>query len=80
MASEIAFMKNTSDGLNTIAAGLGLRPGDNVVVCPEFEHANNIYPWQNRQQDGLEVRFVPMSGGSSRRTRSARRSMRAPGW
>jgi selenocysteine lyase/cysteine desulfurase len=61
--SEIAFMKNTSDGLNTIAAGLGLRPGDNVVVCPEFEHANNIYPWQNRQQDGLEVRFVPMSGG-----------------
>lgn len=62
--SEIAFMKNTSDGLNTIAAGLGLRPGDNVVVCPEFEHANNIYPWQHRQQDGLEVRFVPLSGGA----------------
>jgi selenocysteine lyase/cysteine desulfurase len=62
-ASEIAFMKNTSDGLNTIATGLGLRPGDNVVVCPEFEHANNIYPWQHRKDSGLEVRFVPLRGG-----------------
>jgi selenocysteine lyase/cysteine desulfurase len=61
--AEIAFMKNTSDGLNTIATGLGLEPGDNVVVCPEFEHANNIYPWQHRQQAGLEVRFVPLRGG-----------------
>lgn len=60
---EIAFMKNTSDGLNTIATGLGLQPGDNVVVCPEFEHANNIYPWQHRQQTGLDVRFVPLRGG-----------------
>jgi cysteine desulfurase/selenocysteine lyase len=59
---EIAFMKNTSDGLNTIATALDLRAGDNVVVCPEFEHANNIYPWQHRQRDGLEVRFVPLSG------------------
>jgi cysteine desulfurase/selenocysteine lyase len=59
---EIAFMKNTSDGLNTIATALDLRPGDNVVVCPDFEHANNIYPWQHRQRDGLEVRFVPLSG------------------
>jgi selenocysteine lyase/cysteine desulfurase len=60
--SEIAFMKNTSDGLNTIATALSLRPGDNVVVCPEFEHANNVYPWQHRQSDGVEVRFVPLSG------------------
>lgn len=60
---EVAFMKNTSDGINTLAAALDLEPGDNVVVCPEFEHANNLYPWLHQRGRGVEVRSVPLSEG-----------------
>jgi cysteine desulfurase/selenocysteine lyase len=61
-SDEIAFTKNTSDGLNTIAAALDLRAGDNVIVCPEFEHVNNIYPWLHLGERGVETRTVPMRG------------------
>jgi selenocysteine lyase/cysteine desulfurase len=59
---EIAFMKNTSDGLNTIGAALDLRAGDNVIVCPEFEHVNNLYPWLHLRDRGIDTRTVPLRG------------------
>lgn len=59
-AHEIAFMKNTSDGLNTIGAALELGPGDTVLVNPEFEHANNVYPWVHLQDKGVRVRMLPV--------------------
>ncbi len=62
--TEVAFMKNTSDGLNTLAHGLDLRAGDNVIVCPEIEHANNVYLWLHLQAQGIEVRLVPPDGGT----------------
>ncbi len=40
---EIAYTKNVSDGLNMIAGALHWEEGDNVVVCPELEHPNNVY-------------------------------------
>jgi cysteine desulfurase/selenocysteine lyase len=55
---EIAYTKNVSDGLNMIATAFSWQPGDNVIVCPELEHPNNIYPWLNMQRYGLEVRMV----------------------
>ncbi len=55
---EIAYTKNISDGLNMIATGLDLRGGDNVIVCPQLEHPNNVYPWLNLRRNGLEVRTV----------------------
>jgi len=63
-SDEIAFMKNTSDGLNTLATALEFRAGDNVVVCPEFEHVNNLYPWLHLQDRGVETRTVPMRGAT----------------
>ena len=60
---EIAFTKNTSDGLNTLALALDLKAGDNVVLCPEFEHANNVYPWLNLRRHGIEVRSVAPRAG-----------------
>lgn len=57
-ADEIAFTKNTSEGLNIAAHGLGWRPGDNVVML-ESEHPNNAYAWLSQRPDGLEVRQVP---------------------
>jgi cysteine desulfurase/selenocysteine lyase len=57
-ADEVALTKNVSEGLNIVAAGLDWRAGDNVVVCPELEHPNNVYCWLNLRQHGVEVRMV----------------------
>jgi cysteine desulfurase/selenocysteine lyase len=63
-ADEIAFTKNTSDGLSTIAASLPWEAGDNVVYCPELEHPNNVYPWLNlKKRLGVEVRAVEPEEG-----------------
>ncbi|MDA1091123.1 MAG: aminotransferase class V-fold PLP-dependent enzyme [Proteobacteria bacterium] len=61
---EVAYTKNVSEGLNMIAASLDWRPGDNVVVCLDMEHPNNVYPWLNlRERSGIEVRTVPDQDG-----------------
>lgn len=57
-AIEIAFCKNTSDGLNIAANAIPWRAGDNVVV-PANEHPNNVFPWLNLRRRGVEVRLVP---------------------
>jgi cysteine desulfurase/selenocysteine lyase len=42
--SEIALTKNTSEGIATIAMGLGWHPGDRIVAFRE-EFPANYYPW-----------------------------------
>lgn len=60
---EIAYTKNVSDGLNMVAAAMDWTDGDNVIVCPELEHPNNVYPWLNQQQRGLQVRMIRHRNG-----------------
>jgi cysteine desulfurase/selenocysteine lyase len=55
---EIALTKNISEGLNMVATAFDWKRGDNVILCPELEHPNNVYPWLNMQRYGLEVRTV----------------------
>ena len=63
-ADEVAITKNVSEGLNLFAASLPWREGDNVVLCPELEHPNNIYLWYNLERlRGIEVRAIPPAGG-----------------
>ena len=57
-ADEVALTKNVSEGLNTVAAGMPWQAGDNVVLCPELEHPNNVYCWLNLRRRGVEVRMV----------------------
>ncbi len=57
-ADEITFTKNISEGLNIVATGLQWQAGDNVIVCAELEHPNNVYCWLNLQAQGVEVRMV----------------------
>lgn len=56
--SEICLTRNTSHGLNIVAAGLPWQPGDNLVTA-ETEFPANIYPWKNLERKGVEVRFAP---------------------
>jgi cysteine desulfurase/selenocysteine lyase len=61
---EVSITKNTSEGLNIVAAGLPWEPGDNLVFCPELEHPNNVYPWLNLPRRlGVELRTVAPHDG-----------------
>jgi cysteine desulfurase/selenocysteine lyase len=54
---EVAFVKNTSEGLAIVANGLDWKSGDNVVI-PDIEFPANVYPWWNLKRLGLETRMV----------------------
>lgn len=56
--AEIAFLKNTTDGIATVAEGFPWKEGDNVVL-PAGEYPSNVYPWMNLASRGVEVRTVP---------------------
>src|SRR5579862_8183007 len=43
--AEIALVKNTSEGIATVALGLDWRAGDRIVVFKE-EFPANQYPWR----------------------------------
>ena len=54
---QVAFMRNTSDGLSTVANGLKWSTGQNVVTFRK-EFPANIYPWLRlRDAFGVEVRM-----------------------
>jgi selenocysteine lyase/cysteine desulfurase len=51
---EIAIVKNTTEGLGIVAAGLDWRRGDQVVTC-DLEYPSNVYPWWNLRRQGVET-------------------------
>jgi selenocysteine lyase/cysteine desulfurase len=58
---DVAFVKNTSEGVGIVAEGFPWRPGDNVVTAAE-EYPANLYPWMNLASRGVELRTVPSRG------------------
>ena len=60
---QIAFMRNTSDGLSALANGISWRSGDNIVSF-EREFPSNFYPWRRiRDRFGVEIRLCPEREG-----------------
>ena len=60
---QVAFMRNTSDALSTVANGLTWRDGDNIVTFSR-EFPSNIYPWLRvRDAHGVEVRLCEERDG-----------------
>jgi selenocysteine lyase/cysteine desulfurase len=59
---DVAFIKNTSEGIGIVAEGLRWRPGDNVVTAQD-EYPANVYPWLNLAERGVEVRRVASQAG-----------------
>lgn len=55
--SDIALLKNTTDGICTVAFGLDLQAGDNIVI-PLDEFPSNSLPWLAQSSRGVEVRQV----------------------
>jgi selenocysteine lyase/cysteine desulfurase len=57
--AEIAFTKNTSEGLNIAANAIPLQAGDTVLLI-EGDHPNNAYAWLNLQKKGVRIRFIAL--------------------
>ena len=58
---DIALVKNTSEGLSLIAAGLEWQSGDNVVSTDQ-EFPSNRIVWESLAGQGVEFRQADISG------------------
>ena len=60
---QVAFTRNTSDGLAAIANGISWETGDNIVSF-EREFPANFYAWRSvRDRYGIELRLCPERDG-----------------
>ena len=59
---EVAFIKNTSEGISIVANGIDWKAGDNVVI-PNIEFPANVYPWWNLKRLGVDTRMVKAREG-----------------
>jgi cysteine desulfurase/selenocysteine lyase len=57
---EIALLKNTSEGIATIAMGLNWRPGDRIVAFEE-EFPANQYPWRRLESKGVKIDWLSVT-------------------
>jgi cysteine desulfurase / selenocysteine lyase len=55
--NEIASVKNTSEGIATVAMGLNWKPGDRIVAFRE-EFPANFYPWKKLERKGVAVTWL----------------------
>lgn len=54
---NVAFTKNTNEGISIILQGFPFRPGDNVVTDDQ-EHSSVLLPCLNLQRRGVECRIA----------------------
>ena len=59
---EIAFTKNTTEGLGFLANGLKWMTGDNVIST-NVEFPANVYPWMALQSRGVQFKQVIEENG-----------------
>ena len=58
--SEIALVKNTSEGIATVAMGLKWRPGDKIVAFRE-EFPANVFPWMRLEAARVGVEWLSVN-------------------
>ena len=59
---ELAFTKNTTEGLNIAAHAFALKSGDNIVLT-DMEHVANVWVWKHWEAKGVEIRFAKNRDG-----------------
>jgi len=59
---EVAFTKNTSEGVSTFANGLEWQPGDEIVSI-EGEFPSNFFAWKALEKRGVVLRLVQPDNG-----------------
>ena len=67
-ASEIAITGNTTEGMNIVISGLGLRAGERVVTT-SVEHSSGIVPaYYMRERREVDLRIVPVAAEDAHET------------
>lgn len=61
-SDRIAFVDNTSNGLNILAQGIQWKKGDRILLN-DIEFPANVYPFLNLKRSGVEVDFVKSFNG-----------------
>jgi selenocysteine lyase/cysteine desulfurase len=69
--AEIALVKNTSEGIATVALGIDWRPGDKVVAFLE-EFPANYFPWKRLEAKGIKVEWLSVTAPLEEIDRAAR--------
>lgn len=69
--AEIAQIKNTSEGVATIALGMAWKPGDRLV-CFREEFPANYFPWKRLEEQGLRVEWLSATDPLDRIDEAAR--------
>ncbi len=59
-STEIALVKNTSEGIATVAMGTDWKPGDRIVAFRE-EFPANYFPWKRLEQKGVAVTWLSVT-------------------
>jgi selenocysteine lyase/cysteine desulfurase len=60
--SEIAFVKNTTEGILIVANGLDWKGGDNVIIA-DIEYPSNVYCWMNLARRGVDIKWIKTKRG-----------------
>src|SRR5579863_1143934 len=68
---EIAIVKNTSEGIATVAMGLDWRSGDRIVAFSE-EFPANQYPWRRLETKGVQIEWLSAGDSLDRIDQAAR--------
>jgi selenocysteine lyase/cysteine desulfurase len=59
--TDVALTGSTTDGINTVIAGLDLRPGDEIVTSDQ-EHPGLLAPLgRARRRHGVKIRVAPFA-------------------
>ena len=59
---EIAFVKNTAEGISILANGIKYNEGDNIVIADQ-EHQSILFPWiAAHERYGVELKVVKSIG------------------
>lgn len=61
-ADRIAFLDNTSNGLNILATGIEWKNGDRILLN-DIEFPANVYPFLNLEKSGVQIDFVKSKNG-----------------
>lgn len=57
---ETVINRNTTEGMNFVANGLDMEPGDEVLIS-NMEHPAGIHPWRLKEKRyGISIREVPI--------------------
>ena len=68
---EIAIVKNTSEGIATVANGMEWRAGDRIVAFQE-EFPSNWLPWKRLEERGVAVTWLHYDAGLDEIERAAK--------